>query len=492
MRELTLLSAGDLLAEFRAGNASPVEALDAVAEQIAAVDGELGAFNALCLERARSEALRVEEAFRRGERQGALAGVPFGVKDLFDSEAVVTTYGSPMFAGHVPGADAEAVGRARRAGAVLVGKTQTHEFAWGISSVNTLLGTSRNPWATDRISGGSSGGSAVALASHQIPLALGSDTGGSIRVPSAFCGTVGFKPTYGRISLAGVWPLARSLDHPGPMARTPADAALLLEAIAGHDPNDPTTEDVPLGGLDAALVRGLDGLVVGHCPDLHRVPLAPDVQAAFDAALATVSDLGARVSVVGLPEAAAAFETFAVMQRAEALFTHVEAGLYPDRGSEYGPDVRARLERATTETTHDYLRAAVERQRLRAGFARVFGEVDVLLTPVSAGSPVPIGDETLEHLGRRIDFRELVMNYTVPQDLAGLPTCAVRGGFDQQGIPIGVQFTGARWADAAVLGATQAFWSATRPMQDRWPDLSRLGELRAGVAGTRAGAVEQG
>jgi aspartyl-tRNA(Asn)/glutamyl-tRNA(Gln) amidotransferase subunit A len=482
MSDLTELTARELLASFRAREASPVEALDAVAEQIEAVDDALGAFTTLCLERARHEALEAEKAYENGS-PGRLAGVPFGVKDLFDSEGVRTTYGSPMFGTHVPEADAEAVRRARLAGAVLIGKTQTHEFAWGITSVNTLLGTSRNPWATDRISGGSSGGSAVALASRQIPLALGSDTGGSIRVPSSFCGTVGFKPTFGRISLAGAWPLARSLDHPGPMARSPADAALLFEAIAGYDANDPRTEDRPLGDVEAALSEGLEGLVVGHCPDLHLVPLAPDVESAFEAALADVIDLGARVEVVELPEAASAYATFAVIQRAEALHTHREAGLYPERADEYGPDVRARLELAATEDVHAYLRAAAERQRLQAGLARVFRQVDVLLTPVSAGPPVPIGDETAEHLGRTIELRELVMSYTVPQDLAGVPACAVRAGFDRLGIPVGVQFTGAHWQDVRVLGAAHAFWSATPHVQGRWPDLSHLAAADA-VAST--------
>lgn len=482
MSDLTKLTASELLAAFRARRASPVEALEAVAEQIERVDDVLGAFTTLCLERARREAVEAEKAYTRGSAPGRLAGIPLAVKDLFDTEGVRTTYGSPMFGAHVPQADAEAVRRARREGAVLVGKTQTHEFAWGISSVNTLLGTSRNPWATDRISGGSSGGSAVALASHQVPLALGSDTGGSIRVPSAFCGTVGFKPTFGRISLAGTWPLARTLDHAGPMARTPADAALLFEAIAGYHANDPRTEDRPLGDVETALSQGLEGVVVGHCPDLHLVPLAPEVQSAFDAALATVADLAARVEVVELPEAASAYATFGVIQRAEALFTHREAGLYPERADEYGPDVRARLELAAAEDIHAYLRAAAERQRLQAGLARVFRHVDVLLTPVSAGPPVPIGDETAEHLGRTIELRELVMGYTVPQDLAGVPTCSVRAGFDGLGIPIGVQLTGAPWQDARVLGAAHAFWTATPQVQERWPDRSRL--AAAAVAST--------
>src|SRR5262245_24420223 len=223
-----------LLAEFAARRLSPVEVVDACAARIEAVDSRVGGFTALCLERARDEARASESAWSRGEAR-LLEGVPFGVKDLFDSEGVRTAYGSPIYADHVPDRDAEAVRRAREAGALLVGKTQTHEFAWGITSVNEALGSARNPWSLDRVSGGSSGGSGVVLAAGEVPLALGSDTGGSIRVPAAFCGIVGLKPTYGRISAARAWPLARSLDHPGPMATNPADAALLLEALAGVD-----------------------------------------------------------------------------------------------------------------------------------------------------------------------------------------------------------------------------------------------------------------
>jgi aspartyl-tRNA(Asn)/glutamyl-tRNA(Gln) amidotransferase subunit A len=472
MTELLKLSARELLSRYASREASPVEAVEAVAARTAAVDGRLGAFTTLCLERARSEARVHEQAYARGEPQGALAGVPLGVKDLFDSEGVRTTYGSPMCADHVPVADAEALRRARAAGAVLVGKTQTHEWAWGITSVNESIGTSHNPWALDRISGGSSGGSAVALASHQVTLALGSDTGGSIRVPSALCGTVGFKPTYGRVSTTGIWPLARTLDHPGTMARTPADAALLLGAIAGWDPSDSATVDVPLGDLAAALANGLEGRLVGVCPDMHLMPLTPAAQRAFDATVAAVSACGGRIQEVRIPEVSDVYAIFAVTQRAEALHTHVEAGLYPARAAEYGPDVLGRLEMAVGEGIRDYLRAAAERARMRAAFARAFTEVDLILTPVNPGTAVPIGSEMVDHLGTSVPFRDLVMSYTTPQDLIGLPACALRAGFDDLGIPIGVQFTGAPWEDAMVLGAAHAVYEATPAVQEAWPDIS--------------------
>jgi aspartyl-tRNA(Asn)/glutamyl-tRNA(Gln) amidotransferase subunit A len=430
--------------------------VDALLARIADLDPELGAFTTLCAERARDEAIACERAYARGHAEGALAGVPFAVKDLFDSAQVRTTYGSSMFATHTPAADAGAVRRVRDAGGIMVGKTQTHEFAWGVTSVNERMGTSRNPWRPERVSGGSSGGSAVALTARLVPLAIGSDTGGSIRVPSTYCGTVGFKPTYGRISTEGVWPLAPSLDHAGAMARTPADARLLFEAMDDHD-------------RSVAPGRTLGGLRVGICPDLHLVPPAPGVQSAFEAAVHTVGDLGAKLVELALPGAETILPAFGVIQRAEALRAHRRAGLYPDRRAEYGDDVRGRLESGESVTLEDYLAATATREHMRAAVAELFERVDLLLTPVAAGSPPPIGEESVFHGGREIEFRELAMTYTVPQNLLGLPACAVRAGFDELGIPISVQLTGRPWGDLDVLSAAEAFFAATPAIQDRWP-----------------------
>ena len=471
MSDVTRLGVEDLVEAYGARRLSPVEVVDALAARIDAVDARVGAFTALCLDRARLEAKESEAAWLRGTAR-PLEGVPFGAKDLFDSEGVRTAYGSPMFAGHVPARDAEAVRRARAGGAVLVGKTQVHEFAWGITSVNERMGTAHNPWALDRVSGGSSGGSAVALASDEVPLALGSDTGGSIRVPAAFCGVVGLKPTWGRISGAGAWPLARSLDHPGPMARTPGDALRLLEVTAGVDPGDPATRDVPLGDLPGELRLGVDGLVVAVCPDLQLVPLAGDVRSVFDDAVRVLEQAGARVVELPFAGARLIYPAFGVIQRAEALDTHRRAGLYPARRLEYGADVRGRLDAATEVTLEEYLAASADRQRARAGFARLFRACDVLLTAVSAGSPLPIGEESVVHEGAELTFRDLVMGSTTPQDLVGLPACAVRAGFDALGIPVGVQFTGPPWSEGRVLRAAQALFEATPDLQKRRPRLA--------------------
>ncbi len=356
-----------------------------------------------------------------------------------------------MFAEHVPARDAEAVRRARAAGAIVVGKTQTHEFAWGISSVNAAMGTAHNPWDITRIAGGSSGGSAVALAAGLVPLALGSDTGGSIRIPSAFCGTVGLKPSYGRMSTAGIFPLAPTLDHAGPMARSPADAALLLAVIAGLDPGDPATAQAPRLRRPPTIEGTLAGLRVALCPDLQPLRLAPGLDAAFERASRRVSELGGALVELALPEAASAAESYMAIQRAEALHGHVQAGLYPARASEYGADVRHWLELATEIELQDYLAASADRERIRAGFGRVFEEADLLLTPVAACSPPRIGEEAIEHFGVRLSLRELVLGFTVAQDLAGLPACTLRAGFDELGCPVGVQLTGAPWSEATVL-----------------------------------------
>jgi aspartyl-tRNA(Asn)/glutamyl-tRNA(Gln) amidotransferase subunit A len=468
MEELTRLAARQLLDGYRRRSISPVEVVDALAAGIEQHNAALGAFTTVCLPRALVQARDAEAAYGRGEAEGPLAGVPIAVKDLFDTAGVRTTYGSPMFSEHVPNRDAVAVRRARDAGAILIGKTQTHEFAWGITSVNELMGSTHNPWAPDRVSGGSSGGSAVALAAGLAPLALGSDTGGSIRVPSNFCGTVGLKPTYGRISTEGVFPLARTLDHPGPMARDPADAALLFAALAG-----PGTAERQADGRwvdDAAA----EHMRIGVCPDMHLVALAPEIQHAYDAAVAATQTLGAEVVEVRLPEARAAYQAFGPVQRCEALLTHTRAGLFPARRAEYGADVLGRLELAKATTLSDYLDATTRRELLRSGFNRVFADVDLLLTPVSAGPPAIIGQERVDHLGEEIDFRELVMSYTVPQDLAGLPACTVRAGFDALGVPSAVQLTGPPWSEWKVLTAAQALFAATPDVQAPWPALGAV------------------
>lgn len=407
MSDLWALSATELVAGYRAREFTPVEVIDSVGVRIEALDGLLGAFTTLCLDRARDEA-----AALRPDDQRPLAGVPFGAKDLLDSAGVRTTYGSALFAEHVPSVDAAAIASLRAAGALLVGKTQTHEFAWGITSVNPSIGSSHNPWDPQRIPGGSSGGSGVALAARMVPLALGTDTGGSIRIPAAFCGVMGFKPTYGRIDVAGAWPLAPSLDHVGVMARTPDDLELLYRALIASE--------LPGDGREVVCAQD-------------------DLEWACDA-----------------------FDVFAVVQAVEAARVHAGAGLFPDRAGEYGADVRQRLERAVEVDPLAYVDAARRREELRGRFAQVLAGGALLETPV-ATVPPPRPQDTAT-------LRGMVMPHTTPQNLAGLPACSVRRGFDDDGLPIATQITGAAGDDAGVLrAARRAYEAAGSAVQDAWP-----------------------
>jgi aspartyl-tRNA(Asn)/glutamyl-tRNA(Gln) amidotransferase subunit A len=399
------VTAAELLAAYAARERSPVEV---VAELAAAIEADPhGAFWATCLQRASEEARAAEAAWARGDAR-PLEGVPIAVKDLFDTEGVETTYGSAMFRGHVPARDAEAVRRVREAGAIVLGKTATHEFAWGFSSINDALGTVRNPCDPERVAGGSSGGSGAVLAAGLAPLALGTDTGGSIRVPSAFCGVYGLKPTFGRVSLEGVWPLARTLDHAGPMARSPRDLGLLLAVLA------PVPDHV---------APSPPRVVV--CPDLHGAPLEPQIASAHE-------ELALRLGAgeVSFPEAELILPAFRAIQLAEGHETHRAAGLWPDRADEYGADVRNRIEMGAQVEMPWLLAAHADRERLRAAFARLFERADVLLTPAVPLAPPRIEDERDDPA-----LREAVLAYTAPQDLLGLPACALPNGMQLTGPP---------------------------------------------------------
>jgi aspartyl-tRNA(Asn)/glutamyl-tRNA(Gln) amidotransferase subunit A len=376
--------------------------------------------------------VEAERRYARGEAR-PLEGLALAVKDIFDTAGVATSHGSPIFAGNVPAADAVAVRRARSAGAIVVGKTLTHEFAWGITSVNPHYPPLRNPWDPERVPGGSSGGSAVAVATGMAALALGIDTGGSIRIPAAFCGVSGLKPIFGRVSLEGVFPLARTLDHAGPIARTPADVALFYDALAGAGPD-----------LDVGFRR------VAVCPDLHLYEPTPGIGRAFAAAVDAFAGLGCEIVEAGFPGAEEIYPAYAAIQRAEAARVH--ADLFPARAQEYGADVRERLVAAQEVTLGDYIAATESRDRARVTFARLFAAADVLLTPVSAVPP-----ERREQ-PRHSAFRDGVLPYTVPQDMAGLPACAVPAGTDELGLPVGVQISAPPWAERRVLAAAEALY----------------------------------
>jgi aspartyl-tRNA(Asn)/glutamyl-tRNA(Gln) amidotransferase subunit A len=451
--EPPFLTAGELLEGYATRRFSPVEVMETVAARIEQVEPSLHAFVALDLDRAQAEAKRAAASWAAGDPR-PLEGVPFAAKDVFDTAGLETTYGSRMFTGHVPAADAVAVRLARDAGAVLVGKTSTHEFAWGLTGWNPAFGSGRNPWSPDHVCGGSSGGSAAAVAVGEVPIALGSDTGGSIRLPAALCGVSGLKPTYGRVDARGVFPLSPSLDHVGVLARSPADTALLLSVLG-----------VPTDLPDAATLR------LGVCRDLIPIALAPAVASAFDDAVDCLREALADVRDLGFPAGGRIRATHGPIQQLEVLRVHRQRGLWPARRDEYGPDIAGRLEAAGQVSLEDYLDATVAREQIRADFVELFNDVDVLLTPVCPASPPLGGSEEISHLDVAMPFRELVLPFTSPQNLAGLPACTVRVGFDELGIPIGVQLTSAPGREGAAIAASQALYAETGNLQRRRPAL---------------------
>jgi aspartyl-tRNA(Asn)/glutamyl-tRNA(Gln) amidotransferase subunit A len=423
------LSALELRKRFASRDVSPVEVLDATALRIAEREPELNAFITLTLDEARAGAEAAERAYGDGTA-GPLAGIPVAIKDLFDTAGVRTTYGSSIFAGHVPTRDADAVRLVKQAGGVIVGKTLTHEFAWGITSANPHFGPCRNPHDTSRVPGGSSGGSGAALAAGMCALALGSDTGGSIRIPAAFCGVSGLKPTYGQISMRGVWPLAPSLDHVGPMARTPGDVRLLYDVLA------------PPRREQTAATR------IAICPDLHLHAPDAGIQRAFEAA---THALDGRLVELPFPAADTIHPAFQTLQAAEAAHSH--RTLFPHRADQYGEDVRTRLHNAQQVTLDDYVHANATRADVHSRFASLFEHADLLITPIHAVAPAHIEAQPA-------DFRERVLTYTVPQDMAGLPAIAIPAGTDDDGLPVGVQLTGPAGGEHRVLAAAIELYAA--------------------------------
>lgn len=456
--ELWESSAGELTSAYTAGAASPIEAVASVIARIEANDDPVGAFTVTTFERALAEARARTDELVRGERRGSLHGVPVAVKELYDVAGAETSYGSEMLVGRVPKADAAAVGRLKAAGAVVVGLTRTHEFAWGITTQHETRGSTRNPWNPDFVPGGSSGGSAAAVACGFVPIALGSDTAGSIRIPAAYCGVMGFKPTYGTVSLDGACPLSPSLDHGGPLARTGDDIAACIEALIGA-PSGRGRED-------------LNDLVVAVCPDLRGLPLADEHEAAFQAAVEIARGLGAGVVETPFESAEGMYEdVFSPIQLYEAYRVHTEdLGFYPGRADEYSASVARRIELAGTVTRADYERAVRRRDEIRTRFAELFEVADLLIAPCSAGPPSPVSDPNrAPYGGERVPFRDVVLPYTVPFNLAGVPACTVPVALDALGIPVGVQIAGGFGADDLVVAAAGALVRALGP--PRFPEV---------------------
>lgn len=453
MSGLLTLSLAQLSAEIRAGRVSPVAATEACLARIAERDPELNSFITVTADQARETAQERTEELAAGRWRGPLHGVPIALKDLFQTAGVRTTSGSPALRDWVPDRDATVVRRLHEAGAVLLGKLNMHEHAFGATSENPHFGPVRHPRDPERISGGSSGGSAAAVAEGLCFGSLGSDTGGSIRCPAALCGVVGLKPTYGRVSRAGVLPLSWSLDHVGPLTRTVADAALLLEAIAGYDVADPRSAAEPVRAWASQVEGGVDGLRLGLPREHFWHPAHPGVRDAVHAAAAKLERAGAVVEEVSLP-------SLEFAQAAQSLILCAEAGAchraqLAARYAEYGADVRMRVLQGLCISAADYLDAQRAQELVRRELLDALRQYDALLSP-TVPIPAPrLGSQEIEVEGLSAPPLYFLLRNTFPFNLTGLPAVSVPCG-TAEGLPVGLQVAGRPWHEHTILRIARA------------------------------------
>jgi aspartyl-tRNA(Asn)/glutamyl-tRNA(Gln) amidotransferase subunit A len=396
---------------------------------------------------------------------GPLRGVPISVKDLYDTKGVRTTAGSKVYESRIPDEDSTVVRKLKEAGAAIIGKANLHEFAFGITTINPHYGIARNPWDRERISGGSSGGSASAVALSLGLASLGSDTGGSIRIPASLCGIVGLKPTYGRVSLRGVVPLAWSLDHPGPMTRTVEDAAMLMEIIAGYDPSDVHSRKVEVPRYTDALSGSLKGLRVGIPKNYFYEQLSPSVDQAIHAAIGHLEKLGAEIVDVEMPGMPIHRACWFHIASPEAYSYHE---LHLQKHADlYGADVRGRLEAGKVLLSIDYVRAQRARTLIKEQFNRLFEAIDVVVTP-TVPIPAPRIEDVHKPWGNGPETAAASLTrFTRFFSVAGVPTISIPCGFSPEGLPIGMQIAGKAFDEFTVLRVAHAYEQSARWFERR-------------------------
>ena len=471
---------------LRAGELGAEALVRSYLARIEAVDPRLRAYVTVTREAALDKAQAVDRRIKKGEPLGLLDGIPLAIKDVICTKGVLTTCGSKILAGFIPPYDATVILRLQAAGAIVLGKTNMDEFAMGSSTENSGFFPTRNPWDQECVPGGSSGGSAAAVAADLCAGALGSDTGGSIRQPAALCGVVGLKPTYGRVSRYGLVAFASSLDQVGPLAKDVRDAALLLEVIAGHDPLDSTCADLPVPNYQAALSEGIEGLRVGVPEEYFVEGMDREVEGAVTEAIRVLEKLGARVERVSLPHTKYAVATYYLIAPAEASsnlarYDGVKYGLRASGGKDliqmygrtraegFGPEVKRRIMLGTYALSAGYYEAyygKAQRVRtlIRQDFETAFGKVDLIVTPTSPSAAFRLGEKTADPL-------EMYLSdiFTISVNLAALPAISIPCGFTSRGLPIGLQLIGRAFDETTLIKAASAYEHATEWHRRRPP-----------------------
>ncbi|MDQ7980836.1 amidase [Paraburkholderia sp. SARCC-3016] len=467
--ELPGLSIAAAAKLIRRGEVSPAELLESSLQAIGQHNSTLRAFISVNEESAKKAAAAAELMLSAGYDLGPLHGIPLGIKDNIGIRGERTTAGSKILENWHPDKDATVIAKLKQAGAVFVGKTNMHEFAWGGTSANPHYGRVRNPWDTARFPAGSSGGSGAAVAAGLCYGALGTDTGGSIRLPSAINGVVGLRPTYGRVSNSGIVPLAWTMDTAGPMTRTVEDCALVFNAIAGADPTDPATASVPVDDYLSRMSVGVRGLRIGIVPRYFFSHIQSDVKRAVEQALKTFEELGAHLVEVDVKHIEGNISAQLTIESAEPSTYHQKS--LRERPGDFGEDVRTLLEVGEMLLATHYLQAQRYRSVLRNEFLEAFKRVDVFICPTLPFTATALGETSVViENGVEEDMLSAIMQFTGVASLTGLPSLNVPCGFDSGGLPVGMQIIGAPFTESHLFSVGHAFQCAT-DFHTRRPDL---------------------
>ncbi len=445
-------------AALRAGKLSSVELTRASLERIAKLNPRLNAFITVTEKAAKAHARQADDELAKGIDRGPLHGIPVAVKDVFCTKGIRTTCGSRIFENYVPDHDAAVVEKLDAAGAVLVGKTGLHELAYGVTSNNPHFGAVRNPWDAKRVPGGSSGGSGAAVASGMVFMATGSDTGGSIRIPASFCGIVGLKPTFGRVSRFGVLPLDFSLDHMGPLTRSVRDAALALAAMAGYDPRDETSSRQPVDAYLPGREAAIRDVRIGVPANYYFEKADTAAAAAVHRMVEIARDLGSRVVPVNVPDIDSINVISRVILQAEA--SALMERYMGDR-SRFGEDVLALLDQGRLLAATDYVNAQRLRRLKQQEFRALWKQVDCLFTPTTPTSAPLIGQMTIPVNGETIDVRLASTRFVRSINVLGLPALSMPCGYDGQGLPLGLQIVGRPFGEPLILRVAAALEDRT-------------------------------
>lgn len=454
--DLHYLSISETAREIESKRISPIELTQTYLKRIELLNPIVNAYLTVTAEHALSQARDAEKAILRGRYQGALHGIPIALKDIFDTQGILTTAGSKIHKDRIPSRDSYMASRLKRAGAILLGKLNMHEFAFGITNVNPHYGSTHNPWGNDRITGGSSGGSGAAVAAGLCGGALGSDTGGSIRIPACFCGIVGLKPSYGRVSRDGVFPLSWSLDHVGPMTRTVEDCALILQEITGYDPNDVTSKDIPVPSFSDEITREINGMRIGVLGGDYIGPVNKEIQAALDKVLHTFNDLGAIVlDNVEFPFMKETLNPNITIISKEASEYHKDNLI--NRPQDFGANVLDRLQSGLRISQSEYLQAKKIQQKIHIQLLEAMKSYDAIFLPMMPIEAPIIGEDKVFISGKSVDLRSAVTWFTQPFNLTGFPAISIPCGFTSSGLPIGFQLAAKPYQEAKLMRIGHAY-----------------------------------